>query len=252
MNHRNSPIYCAGQDKPLDVSVVMDAYLKAVAYARRKLARFEQSGLGAFVTPEDVAHTALIKTLDGTRLWNSKEVPDLFIHLAGCIKGEISTIYRSAENRLINREQSSEELENVGNIQEEVKTEEELAEIKKFVKAILFYIKENRVDLLATITYMYDKEVYKPQKIAEGLKISVKQVNADKLAIKRIANSNRFLANYIATNHHHLEQIATVILNDKLKKSKEIAHHLGITESEAISQRDELFFILNNIKKSMV
>lgn len=188
-----------------------------------------------------------MKVVDGIRPWCRESVPDLFIHLAGCIRGEISTLYRSADYRLVDRSMSAEEM----NLQaDEQKTPEQVAELKKTVKAILLYIDENRKDLTELTNFMYEEEIYKPKEIAEKLNISVKQVYTGKVALRR--KGNKFLIKYISENHSHLENMAIEILDEKNKKAKDLARRLGISERKARSQRDELFIIFDSIRKGMV
>lgn len=244
------PVSCAGQDEPLENEVVIDAYLRGITYAERKLANFSNSGLGAVITAKDVAHTALIKVLSGERPWDREKVPDFSVHLFGSIRGEIANAYRSAGYQRVYRGAVFDEA--VATEQDPSYSDQwselEREELKKVVQFILSYIKEKRQDLLAVVQFMYEEEADRPKEIAAGLNMEVEEVNTAKFALKRILKGNKFLLSYIAQNHGHLEQTAVAVLDKRLERANEIAGHLGISEADARSQRDELSIILEDIR----
>lgn len=244
------PVSCAGQDEPIEHEVIIDAYLKGIAYAKRKLTRFSNSGLGAVITPEDVAHTALMKVLGGERPWDQEKVPKFTAHLLESIRGEIANAYRSSGYRYVYRGAAFDEV---------VATEEdqssstpwaamEREELKRAVEFLLDYIKQNRRDLLPVARFMYEAEADRPKEIAAGLEMEVSEVNTAKFALKRILKGKKFLISYIAHNHVHLEQTAIAVLDKKLERAKEIAGLLGISEERARFQRDELSLALENMR----
>ena len=99
---------------------------------------------------------------------------------------------------------------------------------------------------------MYEQEIAKPSEIADGLSMSVKEVNTQKFALKRILKGKRFLISYIADNHSHLEHMAIAILDKKLERAIELAEYLDISKAEARTQREELLSILNSIRTGAV
>ena len=239
-----------GRDRQnIDRQTIEVAYLKGLVYAHRQIARFNNHGMTAVISAEDVTHTALVKIFDGTRSWNPEKTPDLFVHLAGCIKGEISTCYRSADSRLLDRGISAEQLDRVESLE---KTQEELEELKRMVQVILLYIEQHRQDLLEIATVMYESEISKPRDIADELSMSVNDVNIKKFALKRMLKSNRFVIHYVVETHAHLESVAKTVLRENLKRAKEIAEYLEIPESEARIKRDEFFGICDDLHKDLV
>lgn len=239
-------------DKPMQVdSEVLElAYKKALLYAARKLSSYHKSGLLSRLDAYDVTNEAVEKTLSGVRPWNRAKNPDLFVHLAGCISSMINNAYTSADFQLVERSEHSESI-----IEIENKTFHEANEVLEFqskIEFLLDYLVTLRKDIKHVATVMIKDGVTEPKEIAKELNMTIAEVNAKKLAIKRMLLRTDFLLHYITCNREDLVSLALAIYRDKISDAETLSKTLKISTCDVRKKRSELYNIVEDIYRGVI
>lgn len=241
--HQNGP-------PEIDPKTLLSAYAKALLYAERKLAKFQNSSLIGKISPKDVTHEAVVKVLSGERAWNPEAVPDLFVHLAGCINSIISNNYTSSDHR---RTDSSDPDSQILKTQAcEKQSIEDIVEFESKVTFIIDFLAEAREDIKQIAELMLKDGVTEPKIIASMLGISVKEVNTLKLAIKRTMQRANFTLHYIASNRRDLIKIATAIYKHKATSADQLSEILQMPAADVRKQRRELYRVIKEIHRGLI
>ena len=234
----------------IEKELLESAYKKALLYSERKLSRFHASGLLSKVSPEDVANDAVLKTLSGKRPWNSERTPDLFHHLAGCIRSEISNIYSSADFQVVERGVSGTEAITAATSNE--LSPADALEFESKVAFLLDYLVSLRKDIEPIATLMIKHGVTEPKDIASHLGMSLSEVNSKKLAIKRMMLRGDFILHYISSNREDLLPIALAVYKDKIVDAEDLSNILGVSVSEARRQSSKLYSVVDGINNGVI
>lgn len=237
-----------GTEHKIQDEVLELAYKKALIYAHRKLSSFYKSGLQIKVDALDVTNEAVSKTLSGTRPWNREKVPDLFVHLAGCIRSIIHNAYTATDFQLVERDSSGAELSELHTYKVDASTDADAAlEFESKVEFLIDYLVSLKDDVEPVANMMFKSGITEPSDIAEELGLTVAEVNSKKLAIKRMMTRTEFLLHYISKNRKDLIDIAQTIYRDNIVDSKDISKTLGISTIVAKAQKSQLYSIVNDI-----
>lgn len=176
----------------IDNAVLKEAYLRAIPFADRQLSKFKHSRMAAMVSGMDMVNIAVRKTLDQTRPWDQETTPDLFVHLAGAIKSEISNLFSSADFKTTDQHTSLDDLldtysdSNIPTPDAELERKQQLVETGKLVKAIILYVSKRHNNLTQMLDLMLVEGISKPQELANRLGVSVQEVNTMKLQLSRV------------------------------------------------------------------
>lgn len=176
----------------IDHAVLKEAYLRAIPFADRQLSKFKHSRMATMVSGMDMVNTAIQKTLDQTRPWNQEITPDLFVHLAGVIRSEISNIFSSVDFKTTDQHTSLDDLleiypdSNIPTPDAELERQQKLVETGKLVKSIILYVSKRHNNLTQMLDLMLVDGISKPQELANRLGVSVQEVNTMKLQLSRV------------------------------------------------------------------
>lgn len=144
---------------------------RLLAFAVKKALKFSSQNFFHLLDPEDLVHQAILQTLNGERPWNQNKCPDLFVHLAGCIKSNIwnETIRKEHELLIAIEEQPEQSLDDL-KVEETIKrpeTPEEVQEIAELLvklrektNDIISLVKNKAPDLILVVTTMLKAEIY--------------------------------------------------------------------------------------------
>lgn len=234
----------------IEQSVFISAYRKALLYSDRKLSNFRNSGLVSKITPEDVANEAVAKTLSGKRPWNKEKCPDLFVHLAGCIRSEISNIYNSNDFKEVDRAIEGNEV--IVSTKSNEPNAADIIEEESRITFIIEYVASFKEDLIQVAELVLRHQVNEPQDIAETLNITVKEVNTKKLALRRLMEHEKFLLYVIEKNRPDLTPLAELVLTKKAASDKEISVKLGIPLKKVKLLKDELERVVKDIYRGNI
>ena len=222
-----------------------EACLKALKYADKKVSKFNNSGFVTHIDAEDLAQTAILKTWSGKRPWDQQKTPDLFVHLAGCIKSEISNIYQSSDNKMTDRRSSADDA-----LRRFVSRDnpEELAELANKIEFLIDYVAEEK-EHLVNIVKMIEKEgIDKPKELSQALGLSVKEVNTHKVALRRLFTRSNFLIRYIARNRKELLQVAKAILEEKIEDENILSKKLGLDVERTKILKSEVVNLVEDLR----
>lgn len=160
-------------------------YDRLILYARKLLSGFQDLE----VDPEDVVHTAIMKTIAGVRPWNAKEV-DLFSHLSGCVKSIVSNEHTSLGHKSIDKNfDMHQELKDYHD-HLEVRPDQ-IVNRENMVDFAMKYVSVVRPDLVPIAQLIYIDGIEKPQDLSEIMNLPVKVINTQKLALRRIFSSKK-------------------------------------------------------------
>lgn len=239
------------KDPPkIDSAILISAYPRALLFAERKLLRFKNSGLGARLSAEDATHDAFAKVLSGDRLWNPEAIPDLFVHLAGCINSIISNAYSSYDYKNTDQHDPENKLSNTESCSEQ--SFESKVEFESKVTFIIDFLIDQREDVKEIAELMLRDGITEPRLIADHLNMSVEKVNASKVTIKRIMKRAHFTLHYIAKNRQDLIDISVAIYKHKITSADELSEKLSIPADEVRTQRRELYRTIHEIHRGLI
>lgn len=233
----------------IEPKVLKKAYKQALVFAAVRLRKYGNSYMNAKLEPMDVANEAVAKVLNGDRPWDPQKTPDLFFHLAGCIKGIISNQYTSSDSKLVERS-----VEGLDLIDKQAChcDNQDLIELDSAVNFVIEYIAEARENLLQVTELMLREGVTEPKDLAVKLNITVKEVNTQKFALKRIMKRSNFILHYISRNRQDLIAIARTIYLDKVICDEEISKKLNIPMSSVRQQRQTLDEIVKGVRRGII
>ena len=167
-----------------------DVILRLYTQTKRKMNKLDGRLAASRMSANDVVHEAIVKTMSGKRSWNPEKCPDLYDHLAGCVKSIISNTGRLKETKLVQTrgEYMDHTLENFSRTNhKEISFPPEQNHIAlSDLKFYIDYISEHRNDLLALANAVMVDEISKPRDLAEHLDMTVREVNTQKVALKRV------------------------------------------------------------------
>lgn len=163
---------------------------RLLLYARKRMFGYGWRGRasgagGSFLSPEDVVHTAIMKTISGERRWDAKRV-DLFYHLLMTIRSILSNLARSGENRLVS------ELVGPADVFQDSTASDpaRVVESRSQLSALLAYIDEKHTDLRPFIDAIIETGDFTPSELSARLGVPVQGIYNLKKRLRRA------LANY--------------------------------------------------------
>lgn len=234
----------------IDSAILVSAYNKALLYAERKLVGFHASGLLSKITPEDITNEAVVKTLNGKRPWKPSQCPDLFVHLAGCIRSDISNTYTSGDFLLVERSEAGHTF--VSSAFSEESSMENTLELKSKIAFLMDYLVAYKTDLQQVADIVLRQGITEPSTIATTLDISVSEANSKKLAIKRLFKRTDFILYYISKNRPDLNAIAVAVYTDKAASNQEISLLLGLPVEQVKVLKDDLMKVVQDIYRGHI
>ena len=164
------------------------ALYRLTIYARRIFARLGWWHNGIFESPrghkpEEIAAEAIVKMIEGTRVYNAQKCPDITQFLRGIVKSDISHIIDSPDfTRRVTSEEKEPHGRNIDPLQICIEKEQITIDKKTVqqVEAILEkYFSEDKI--VIGICDCYKADIYKRSELAEYLEVDVKEIdNAQK------------------------------------------------------------------------
>lgn len=233
----------------IDSKTLLQAYSRALLYAERRMLRFKNSALGARLSAQDATHESVMKVLSGERPWNPEAVPDLFVHLAGCINSVISNAYLSQDYKSAHPGDPEDVFHYTAFSGKAVEDE---VDFESSVTFVIDFIVEKREDLKEVAELMFKEGVTKPQKIADRLGMPVQQVNTMKLSIRRIFNNVNFAIHYISKNRQDLIEVLMAMHNEKITCNATLSERLKIPATEVNKQRREINRVIEEIHRGSI
>ena len=170
---------------------------RLLAFAVMKALKFSDQHFFHLLDPEDLVHQAIFQTLNGERPWNQDKCPDLFAHLAGCIKSNIwnESIRKEHELAIAIEEKPEQSLDDL-KVEETIKrpeTPEEVQEIAELLvklrektNDIISLVKNKAPDLILVVTTMLKAEIYSSRELSEYLNTTVSDIDNKKAKLKRL------------------------------------------------------------------
>lgn len=237
------------QQGPPDDKTLTEAYGRALIFAVRQLKRYSNSGMVAKIEPLDVVNEAVEKTMDETRPWNRDTTPDLYVHLAGCIRSIIQNTYTSSDMKLTDRGISSQDHISSHSCDCDPQTKLELESSEEF---LLQYILEMRSDIRTLVEFMLSNGITEPREIAISLGMSVKQVNTQKTALKRLLQRSHFKLRYILKNRKDLIGVARAVYLDNASTDEELSRILNLPISSAKLLKQDLDQVIQDVYRGII
>lgn len=238
------------KDPPsIDSETFLNAYSRAMLYAERKMLKYTNSALGARLSAEDATHEAVIKVLNGKRPWSPEVVPDLFVHLAGCINSEISNAYSSKGYQTTDLSDPEDVFKYAACLSNSVESE---VDFESTVAFVINFIVDKREDVKEIAELMLKEGVTEPRLIADQLGLPVPKVNAMKVTIRRILKNAALTLHYIASNRKDLVDISVAIYKESISCNEALAERLQIPATEVKKQRRELDRVVKEIHRGLI
>lgn len=162
---------------------------RLLLYASRKMERRgwrgASPGWGEFyLSPEDVVHTAIAKTMSGERAWNPSRI-DLFYHLIMVIKSTISNLVRSADNAQLRGE--TEGFERIPSTSAD--DPERVAEARSQLSHFLSFVRREHPDLERMVMTMVNDGALTAPELASKLGCSVRDIYNLRKRLRRAVES---------------------------------------------------------------
>lgn len=233
------------KERIISNEILVPAYNKTILYAERKMAAFKNSGMTSKTSPQDLAHEAVMLTLDGTRTWNKNKTPDLFVHLAGSVRSLISNMYTGSDFEINDRKLDGHEIITATSASEN--TPEEVLDFESKVSFIIAYIVATNQELKTVAEIIYRDGIHKPQDIAGHLGINVSEVNSKKSALKKLMRHTDFIIYYISKNHKNLAEITAITYIHNVTDNKAISQQLKLPIDRVRLLRTQLDNVVNDI-----
>lgn len=168
-------------DRRLSQLLADPKLLKRLAvYAQKRYIAYAQLEVAPLVESSDLVNQAIMQTLSGERPWNPQSTPELFVHLAGCIKSILSNAASRKEYELT----TDQEVESIPD-----KTVGELQLLlASTIDNLLVFINSHAPDLTPFVLAMIKRDIIERQELAHFFSIDVKQVDNNKARLKRLYN----------------------------------------------------------------
>ena len=176
----DNDIYLSEVRKALEDELMLK---RLYVFARKKSQKFQDSALGAVFSPEDLVHEAIQVTLDKRRRWDYEKCPEIFVHLAGCIKSIVSNSYVKSEFSL--RSDSEVDLDSFAG---KVPSPEERLNSQQKRKDLLNFIKETSPSLLPIATAIINNDTVDRKELSEYLDVDVSMIDNSKKKLKRLSS----------------------------------------------------------------
>lgn len=145
----------------------------AASLMRRKGWRGDTAGSSSSAFgPEDIVQTAILKTMSEQRPWDPTNNLDLFTHLAGVIKSEMSNLSRSVDNRLVLNMPENLEARAAGTAFDASRIIEGRSELEGVRRFVL----ENAPDLRGLLDAMLSQEGISANELSKTLRVSEAEV----------------------------------------------------------------------------
>lgn len=164
--------------------IILQLYL----YAKFKLRKYKGSRISSLVQYNDIANTAVMKTLSGDRPWNKKN--SLFKHLTECVNSILSNTVTSHDVKICEGSTDNKSYSTSGSteisIEQQVINSEQRAFKIQEIDIFINYVVEHKPELLKIIKAMYEDDIIKPRHLVNHLDMTLSEVNAKKLSVKRL------------------------------------------------------------------
>jgi hypothetical protein len=129
---------------------------------------------------------------------------------------------------------------------------EDRMEFESKVIFVISYLASMRKDLEQIAALMLKDGVTEPKDIAIALGLSVKDVNAKKVTIKRIMSRTAFLLHYIEENRRDLIVIAVAIYKHKVTSADKLSIFMKMPAADVRKQRRELYSVIEEIHRGLI
>lgn len=160
---------------------------RLLLYAKKKMVGYGwRSGNGRiYLSPEDIVHTAIIKTMSGERQWNPEKV-DLFFHLIMTIRSILSNLSRSGDNRFVGELVSPEDVQEAS-----PNNPEAIAESRSQLSHLLAFFDENHPDLRPLLDAIVEGEGAKTPELSKSMGLPHREVHNLRRRLQRALEGYR-------------------------------------------------------------
>lgn len=152
---------------------------RLMVYSHRKLQPMRHTPAASFMSAEDLVQEAISLTLGGERPWNEERCPELFAHLAGCVRSILSNQVNKKEFELRDDAADAEAIE----IPDPAKM---LVEIQELAHEWITLVEKHAPDLKPMVIAIIEKEITGRKELSLYLDIPVKDVDNWKARLKRL------------------------------------------------------------------
>lgn len=170
---------------------------KLRAYAAKKTFNFKERSYSNRLNADDLVHQAILQVLEGERPWDREQTPNLFAHLAGCIKSNISNESILVEHRLTTSIDDhpivvlDSQADTSSQKPDELIEEEDYHWFKEEQKSIVISVAEkDSPEMLAMVFAIFKEDIHSAEDLAKHLNLSVPYINNQKARLKRRCKSH--------------------------------------------------------------
>lgn len=155
---------------------------KLLKFAESKLAQYSSTNRNIAMSAEDLVQQAIVATLSEDRPWREERCPELFAHLAGCIK---SILYNQSNHKAANNLSFDLLYENTYFQDQKLSIEDYLA-VQNGINKCLDLIKTYAPELLPHAVERLKRGVLDRSELAKYLNISLNEVDNQQAKMKRL------------------------------------------------------------------